>query len=350
MRFARQALLGMGLLALLSLTLTGCGKSVAKINGEKISRDEYNSRMEKMAINSPNGARQQVGALVLQQLIQEKLKLQFAKKLNVEPTKDQINSRVADLKRQGVYKTLKDNGYTDQEIEDDIRVQQANFNVLTKDVTATDKELKDFYEQNKLKYFTTPAGADLGMIVAASKEKIDKARKMIKVDNNAFTAVAAQYNDIPQLRQSQGDIGFMPSDAAQIPKDRPQLPPTVHAAVFKLKVGEVTEPIFASKTWYLVKMKSSKAQETKGFESVRNQVNDAVMMRKAQELYGGTGRTRKTPPDAEFRKFIKDSKAKINVLRYSGMWKGLQDQVAAEEKAAAGASAAPGGTVGAAKP
>lgn len=351
MRFARQALLGMGLLALMSMTLTGCGKSVAKINGEKISRDEYNSRMEKMTINSPDGKQQQVGALVLQQLLLEKLKMQFAKKLGVEPTSEQIDGRIADLKKQGVYQRLKTDGYTDDEIRSDIRVQQANLNVYTKDVKVTEKELKDFYEQNKLQYFTNPAGADLGMIATAKKETMDKARKMVNVGASAFDAAAAQYNDIPQLKQSRGDIGFMPADATKIPKGRPQLPPTVQAAVFKLKVGEVTEPIHAGDAWYMVKVKAFKSQETKSYASVSNLIRDELMKRKAMELYQGTGRTRKTSPDVEFAKLLKESKAKINVLRFSGMWKDIQDQAVAQEKAAASAPTAPGGaTSGVAKP
>jgi parvulin-like peptidyl-prolyl isomerase len=335
MRFAKQVVVGAGLFAVLGLSLTGCGKGVAKINNEKLTQKEYFNRMEKMTI-TVNGQRQQVGSMVLRQLIEEKLRLQMAKKEGVEPTKEQIKKRVENLKRQRVYDRLKREGYTDEDIESDARFQQANFNLLTKGAAASDKELSEFYKKNT-KMFSTPEGAELALVICFSKEKMDLARKLIKQDHEEFTAVSARHSDVPGLKSVQGRVGFHPTAPELDPTDR-RLPAEIYTAAFKMKNGEYvlkpgqeSEPGRSQGAWFMVKVLSRRGKEVKSPASVRDELEELVLMKKAEQMYGPGGRKQVQSPGIRYRNFIKESKGKINILRYKDMFKDMQDQVKKDE-------------------
>lgn len=325
MRFVKQALLGASLLAILTVSLTGCGRSVAKVNGEKISRDEYYSRLEKMTV-PVNGQNQQVGALVLQGLINEKLKAQLARKEDVEPTKDEVNKRLDQMKSDKTQEQMKTQGFSDEEIRQQVYNALVNFNILTKGIKVTDAECKAFYEQIKGQAFTSPAGAEMGLIVTNTAAKTELVRSLLKDKHEEFSSVALKQADIPALRDSRGVVGFVPQDLSRIPADR-RPPAVLHKALFSLKPGEITDPIKNGNAWFTIKMIDYRQESVRPYDKVSDQVRQGLMMKKAQEMYTGKGAKAAASPDAKLRDFVKDAKVKVSIRRYGNLWQVMQKQM-----------------------
>jgi len=62
-----------------------------------------------------------------------------------------------------------------------------------------------------------------------------------------------------------------------------QLVPEFEAAVFKLKKGEVSEPVHTNYGWHIIKLEDRRRKEPPSFESVKNTIMNSLAVRKAQD-------------------------------------------------------------------
>lgn len=132
-------------IAVLVLTAFGCTteKTVATVNGEKVTQSELYERMK-----------QRTGKQILDQLITEKLILQEAKKKNVAVGEEEINKKLSEIKKQfpkeeEFKKALESNGVTIEQLKDQIKVQVVVEKIVGKDIKVTEEKIKEYYDQNK---------------------------------------------------------------------------------------------------------------------------------------------------------------------------------------------------------
>lgn len=132
----RRSLLVLAVLSILAIALTGCGrKRMVTINGDRVSTDEFNQRVQAVPVQTPTGP-QMAGAYVLQQVIQEKIVQQLAKEKGLQPTEEQINKKIDTLKKQSngdLTKTLAQNGMTMDSLKTKIQIEQAYINLATRE-------------------------------------------------------------------------------------------------------------------------------------------------------------------------------------------------------------------------
>lgn len=133
-------LLSIGLLAIVSACTN---QTVATVNGETISRQELDERLT-----------QKAGKQILDQLITEKLILQAGEKAKIKISDKQVNDRITEIKKQfpdqkSFDKNLKDNNLTLKDAKEQIRIQLISQKMLEKSTKVTDKEVEDYYTQNK---------------------------------------------------------------------------------------------------------------------------------------------------------------------------------------------------------
>ena len=108
---------------LLAVFIVGCGRdTVARVNGQKITRQEYYDRLERLPYRDPmNGRQMEAGAWVIDRLVTEKLILGMAQKEKVSPTDEQIEERVDNAQKQpGFAGELKKAGLTKDQFKDRI--------------------------------------------------------------------------------------------------------------------------------------------------------------------------------------------------------------------------------------
>ncbi|MDI6829582.1 MAG: SurA N-terminal domain-containing protein, partial [Armatimonadota bacterium] len=159
----------------------GCGRTaVAKVNGHKITRQEYYNRLERTLIDTPGG-QQEVGLLVLRDLINEQLLLGLAEKEHVPPTEKQVEERYNYAKKQPFFANrLRAAGVTQEQAKDLLRVQQAHFNLVTRGVKVSDKEVREYYDKHRDTVYTQPEYALVAAIFTDDRKNADEAYALLQ--------------------------------------------------------------------------------------------------------------------------------------------------------------------------
>lgn len=138
------------LFALVALS-TGCSKieskTVATVNGEKITREELAERLI-----------QQSGKEVLEQMITEKLIDQEAKRKGINITEADINQKIGEIKKQfpdekTFQNQLEASSISLEDLKKQIRLQLIVEKILKGKVKVSEKEIKTYYNQNKETFF-----------------------------------------------------------------------------------------------------------------------------------------------------------------------------------------------------
>jgi hypothetical protein len=191
----------------LALVLVGCksggggGEVMATVNGETISKDEYISHLERkvqVLVQSQQGpaqvpVAQPLNFQALNDLVNQKLLLQMAKKENVLPTDADVNDEMKfqTSKRADFVAALTAQGLTLTDIKDELLISLARHNLLSKGIKISDAQVDSFIKENP-KQFENPKLVDLTWILlkdASVKAKVDSDLKT----GQTFAIVAKQY-------------------------------------------------------------------------------------------------------------------------------------------------------------
>ena len=255
--------------ALCSLLLfAGCtsnNKAIITVNGEAITRGEYNEMINIIKNNpqfknAPAAEKVETSPVMLmtkervvQDLIVKKLLDQEYKKRNITANDTEIEAKKQEIIKQlgseeKFNEILKQNNVSQKRIKEDLanEVKIHKLVEATSDVKVSDKEVKDFYNQNKerfnypervkashilieanpefIKKSIIDADKD-GKLSAADidkkvKEEMDKkmalaqdVRAQVLKDPKKFADLAKKYSDDKGSAQKGGDLGYFPREA-----------------------------------------------------------------------------------------------------------------------------------------
>ncbi|MFN8138236.1 MAG: SurA N-terminal domain-containing protein [Fimbriimonadales bacterium] len=162
-------------------------KTVATVNGEKITASEYYRTMEFLNNVGQRQGNQFVerppAYFALVEVITNRVVLQLAKSKGVAPTPAEVDAELAARKTQDPerFKRLTDLGMADGDFKVQISHEMAQFNLLTLGVNVTDQQISEHYGTNKLMY-ATPSTVKMRVIVvqSADKDKVEVALKTKK--------------------------------------------------------------------------------------------------------------------------------------------------------------------------
>jgi len=287
-----------------STVLVGCGRdTVVKVNGRRISREEYYSRLEHLPYTDPTtGERMEAGNYVLLGLINEVLVVRLAEKKVVPPTEDQIREATADAERDPRFRpSMKELGFTEDQIREMVRVRQALFNLQTRGVKVTDKEVRDYYKKNKLTIFTTPEQAEAKIIIAKDRADADKAMAMLK-KGMSFETVVGRIS-VETISASRG--GYIPA----ISRNEENVPKPVRDMLFKMRPNNYSQPIPYSDGQYVIfKLLQRRKERTKKFEEVQYAIRQALMTEK--------GRRKNPNLEKELAEFKEKADINVSIVRY----------------------------------
>lgn len=308
-------------LFLLPLLLSSCGQSgtsitsssskgeaAAVVNGTKITVAE----VDRVTAEQAQGQQNQLSQLelaaarlrVLEGLITNEILYQKAKKDNLLPSDQDVNSFIQQSKAEGgmtedaFQKRLKETNQTEAEFKEDIRKQLAVKKLednIANQIKVSDQEVEQAFKASPP---VAPAGIALSDIVvdpqqnfqgsdpndakgeAEAKAKIDGIFAQLKSGSDFATIARSRSEDQSALRS--GDLGFIASE---------QIPQTFGpfaAKLVALKEGEYTEPIRDSNgRWHIFKM-TGKRTETRQLTlddpDVRKQITDSIRSQRASLL------------------------------------------------------------------
>lgn len=299
----------------LMVSLAGCGsKTVAVVNGEKITKDHFDIRVKKTQEQyQSQGAQftgdegkkmvQAIQQQVLDQMIEEELIKQEAKKQGVQPSSEETTKRVQEIKasfpnEEEFKKVLKGYNMDEKDLGEWIgtqMTQDALFAKLTQNIKVDDAELKAFYESNKDKFaepdkisvrhilitVQPPAGqtggapAGQGKTDAEAKKEVDAIYAELKAGKD-FTELAKAKSNDPGVAQNEGLYTFS--------ADEPYAEAFKKASFALKNVGDITKEAVKSEFGYhIIKLEKKIPARQLTFEEAKAKIQEQLLGQKKQD-------------------------------------------------------------------
>jgi peptidyl-prolyl cis-trans isomerase SurA len=298
--------------------VTGCNKQTqhapdvwAVVNGKEIKREEVD-KYYRTRVNPEGQEPSQEEALslklnVLDELINNEILLERAKKLNLEASDGEVEDKFTELKspytEDEFQRKLKDQGVAVDDLKSDLRRQLSIQKLLNREVVAkisiTDQDVTDFYNANKAQFNVAEPQYRIAQIVVTPKKepqirnrKNDDAtteaeaqRKvkmlMDRLNSGAdFGQLAMDYSEDMNTAGTGGDLGYVPESALN------QSDPALKKMVLGLKPGQVSPPIQLKEGYRILKLITRESPGLRGITDpqVQQTIRDTLRNRKEQLL------------------------------------------------------------------
>ncbi len=300
-RWPVLSLLLAGLLLDLRVARAEIVEGVAAVVGKDIILlSEVNARLRPLwkrilAIKDPAARREalkQAQRRALEELIQEKLLEQEARRRHIQVTQEEMNRAVSQVLRQNnlSYKEflqiLASEGKTLQQYKEEVirpkllRLKVIGLVVRSR-VSVSDADVRAFYEQQKRK-LGVETKVRVSVIRLPYGDSVEGARRMaasiaaeLRGHPERFAALARKWSR-HESAAGGGDLGFV---------ERGVLPPEVEDRVFSrsVRAGTLVGPVETDDGIYLVWVRDRKESEALPFEKVRDKLRQQLLMKRLEE-------------------------------------------------------------------
>jgi len=284
---------GIALILMVALLVAGCGeKVVAKVNGEKITESELNTRLEQVAamygydLSTEEG--KSIGEFlkdqILQSLIEEKVVLQDAERLKITVSKEEVNEELGKIKAQFLsddeYKLfLTERKFTEKDLKIFVEHQlilNKLFDEITKDITTTDRDPKQYYDENLPEFYEPEQIKARNIVVNTEEEAKAIIERLDKGED--FAQLAVELSIDPTAKENQGDIGYFDQDAPLVDEFKD--------AAFRLKVGEYTKtPVQSMYGYHIIKVEDKKSAHQRTYDEVKEELEQRFIMEAKNEKF-----------------------------------------------------------------
>lgn len=224
------------------------GSVVATVNGETIDQKDLDVELNRLH-----------GPEVLQQLVDDRLITQAAKKDKIVVDEKEVQSQLDELKKSPQYAALlKAKGMTDADLEKYIRRLQELKKLIMLEIPEQEK-LK-MYDQYKEQL----EQAHIYDIVVEKKEDADKIVAQLKSGGD-FEQIARENSRDESSKNRGGDLGWVPRVAP--------LDPALAKVAFTINVNEVSAPIQTKNGWAIIKIAGRK----KTYDELKGDIEDRLV-------------------------------------------------------------------------
>lgn len=149
--------------------------------------------------------------------------------------------------------------------------------------SAPEAELKTFYEQNKARWGTEEQRRASHILLpvdggnkAAVKKQADELVAKLRANPADFAKLAREFSKDPGSASNGGDLGFFGRNMMVKPFEE---------AVYKLKPGEISEPVETDFGFHVVRLSEIKPAQVKPFEEVRGEIEREYRTQQAQKKF-----------------------------------------------------------------
>lgn len=283
---------------------------LAKVGEEKITMADVNSELqanidylietygEDYENNIDDTLKEQLKTLrtqVLEQLVDDKVLITKGTELEYIPSDDELATAIEEERanfveayggEDGLKEALEYYGMTDEKfnsfVENMVKTQKVK-EAMTKDVTVSDEEVEQYYNDNIDKYTTKP-GANAKHILFETEEEAQAAKNKIDSGETTFEDLYSQYeaNKSSQTKPLSEDLGYVENEQDGFDTD--------FLAGFKtLKEGEISAPIKSSFGYHIVKVEGVQTEEkVTSLDEVKDTIKSTLLSEKQQETYDST--------------------------------------------------------------
>ena len=266
--------------------------AVAVVAGQEIPRDQYDA----LWAQTKAGYKQQgkdvpkagtpewtsLKANIVQYLVQRAQFEEKAKELGIVITDKELDDELAKIKKdffQGSDKKmqaqLKTSNITLESLKRDIRakvVQQKLYEKVTGDLTVTEKEIRDYYDEHQ-ELYGQPESRTVRHILVKKKERADDLYAQLK-DGASFAQLAKKYSDDPGSAAQGGKLTV----------SKGQTVPEFDKLAFELDTDELAEPVHTQYGWHVIQALSDiKPAKAQPFDKVKEQIKAQLLETKKSD-------------------------------------------------------------------
>jgi foldase protein PrsA len=262
----RAAVAGLAL-AGLCVSLTACsggasetGGDIATVNGQKISRADFDRKLEA----GPSGKS------TLAQLIQSSLVEQYAVTNKIDVTDAEIAKREDQIKARypapGQFEgILKQQGLTENDVHQILRDQVIIEKAVAPKVSVSEADIKAYFDKNHA-LLDTPEQVQARHILVADEKTADDIEAKLKAGGD-FAALAKQYSTDPSTKDKGGELGFF---------GKGQMVPAFQAAAFADHVGKITVPVKSPFGWHIIQVEAKKPAVVATLANAHDKIRDQL--------------------------------------------------------------------------
>jgi foldase protein PrsA len=251
------------IIALTSLTLNAAQKSdiVAKVDKIEITRQELINKMSVSYFSQ-----------TLEELIEEKLLLNWAEKNKIKVDKKEVEDFLKQIKSrfssEDEFKNeLKRMNITEEDykkmIENTLIANKALEKILN--INITDEDLKKYYENNK-DQFKIPKELKLRQIYLNTEQEANDVYLALEAGAD-FKKLASLKSADPVLKEKEGDIGFI---------SKGMLLPELEKEIFLLEVGKYTKPLKTGNGYSIIKVEEIREEKELSFEEIKDRLREVL--------------------------------------------------------------------------
>lgn len=263
--------------ATLMIALSGCNQNtsstdwnevVAVVGDQNITKDDlYNLLMEKN------------GETALNTLIDEKILELEVEKNKIEISQEEIQAEldktieeVGGLDQFGIL--LMQYGMTEDDIEENIKVNLTYKRILEPLITITEDDMKAYFEENS-SYFATEEQVKASHILVDSEEKAKEVKAKID-EGGDFAELAKEYSTDPSNSNNGGSLGFF---------GRGQMVQEFEDVAFSLEPGSISDPVKTEFGYHIIKVEEKQGAKEANYEESKDEIKDILVDEKLSETY-----------------------------------------------------------------
>ncbi len=244
-----------------------------------------------------DSTRSQIRRAALEHLVEKKLIDQKVRELGVKVSDEEIRQAIDDVKRQNniasqevLVKALASQGLTFDQYRSQLQEQIERLKLVSIEVRSKiqvgETEMREYYEANRAKYSEEETfRASHIFFKTSEKAPADDIKRTMNTalmvlaeakSGKDFAELAKSYSEDPAARKDGGALGtFKKGD----------MMPELETAILAMKPGDVSELVYTTSGFHIVKLEERNSGKLKPFESVKSEIEEALYRKKSEERF-----------------------------------------------------------------
>jgi foldase protein PrsA len=243
-------------------------ETVAKINGEAISKDDLYSEMV-----------DQYGAATIDKIIGDKIVAAEAKKQKINITNSILNKEVEKLKasyggEEAFKQALESNNTTLAFLKQDLKNYLTIKQLLEPQIEITEEEMKTYFDENK-DSFAEAEQIKASHILVADEKTANEVKQKLN-DGGDFAELAKDYSTDDSTKDSGGDLGYFAKGT---------MVSEFEDVAFGLAVDQVSKPVKTEFGYHIIKVEAKKKAKEANYNDSKEEIKETLVDQKIDSEY-----------------------------------------------------------------
>ncbi len=258
---------------------------LAQVNEELITLEEFNSelrdiKLEHGKLPEDRESLDQLKTAFLDQMINRKLILGEARRIDIHVSEEEINKNILALKRdyagESFKAMLEGRGMSFEEwkrrLKEKLLAEKVISTVAQFDGIIDEKAVRQYYEEH-IEQYSFPEQVRARQIVVATVEEAKVILRMLRKGEN-FETLAKEKSMMPEKLYG-GDLGFFARGEM----------PEAFDEVFQLKLGRLSKIIKSPYGYHIFKVEEKVEGKVREFDEVRDEIAHQIRKKKNEQIY-----------------------------------------------------------------